>query len=329
MLDTFLFACNTVFPILFLVLIGTVLRLLGHFPAEARTGLNRIVFRFLLPVLLFRNIYRGGSINSSILVCIAYAVSFGLVVFFSGVLISKRTMKAPTQRSILLMSIFRSNFAILGLPLATSLFGEAGAQTASLVSIATIPLFNTLAVLSLTVFGCDEAHPPKLKTVLHSIVTNPLILGVLSGVAAVLIRGLFSRAGIDFRLTDIPGLYEVIDTTAAMATSLGLLALGGDFEFAASKHLAKPIAIGTVMRLFVVPFCAIAIAYLCFPQFGGAEFATLLALFGTPVAISCVPMAAEMGADKELAGQLVVWSAVVSIVSLFLFIVAMRGFGIF
>ena len=52
-------------------------------------------------------------------------------------------------------------------------------------------------------------------------------------------------------------------------------------------------------------------------------------LFGTSIAVSTVPMAQEMDSDAEFAGQLVVWTTVISAITLFVFIYLLRVIGIF
>ncbi|MDD6226995.1 MAG: AEC family transporter, partial [Bacilli bacterium] len=66
-----------------------------------------------------------------------------------------------------------------------------------------------------------------------------------------------------------------------------------------------------------------------FIGFRGNEFPALIALFGTPVAVSSAPMSAEMGNDDELAGQLVVWTSIFSASSLFVMILICAQIGIF
>ena len=321
MIETLFFACNAILPIILMIVLGYLLKRIGLFPEAVRAGLNRICFRVLIPVLLFRNIYDGNGISMQDLRTVGFAIAFVLVVFGLGIGIVRRVTPTPAQRGALLQALFRSNFAVIGLPLATSLFGDAGARMAALLSIVTIPVFNALAVIALTVFGSDDAHRPTVRHVLRSIATNPLILGVCTGILVILLRAVFVRLGLSFRLTDIPGLYDAIDTVATAATPLALLVLGGDFELSATRHLVKPLLVGTGMALLL--------SHLLFPDFTGAEYAAYLALFGTPVAVSSVVMAAEMGSDKELAGQLVVWTTLFSAVSLFLIIVALKSIGIF
>jgi predicted permease len=64
-------------------------------------------------------------------------------------------------------------------------------------------------------------------------------------------------------------------------------------------------------------------------KFGAAQFATLVAAFATPVAVPSVPMVQEMGGDVTLAGQLVVWSTLVSAITIFICTFLLRLGGAF
>ena len=78
-----------------------------------------------------------------------------------------------------------------------------------------------------------------------------------------------------------------------------------------------------------VPVIALSIAYFFVPGLSGEHFATYVAVFGTPVAVASAIMAKEMGADDELAGQLVVWTSLVSTVTIFVYVVVFRAIGVF
>ena len=80
----------------------------------------------------------------------------------------------------------------------------------------------------------------------------------------------------------------------------------------------------------ILPVLGVGVAYLFFgDRFGGAHFAAFVALFATPVAVSSLPMAQEMGNDAELAGQYVVWTTLVSALSIFLASLWLKQVGIF
>ncbi len=82
------------------------------------------------------------------------------------------------------------------------------------------------------------------------------------------------------------------------------------------------------MRNAVIPSLFISIAYLI-GSFGGAHFAAFVALFASPIAVSSVPMAQELGGESRLAGQLVIWTTLVSSVTIFLFSFILKLIGVF
>ena len=94
------------------------------------------------------------------------------------------------------------------------------------------------------------------------------------------------------------------------------------------KSLWKQLTLSVTLRLVITPLIFLVIAY--FLGFNSAtQFAILIALFATPIAVSSAPMAAQMGQDEELAGQIVVWTSALSAFSLFIIIFICAQIGIF
>ena len=142
------------------------------------------------------------------------------------------------------------------------------------------------------------------------------------------IRAVLVYYGVNFRLSQITPLFTAIGYLSKAATPIALLCLGAQFEFSAIKGMRREIICGVVIRTVIVPAIGLGLAYLLF-DFTGAMFAALIATFATPVSVSSAPMAQEMGGDSILAGQLVLWTTVVSSVTLFLFIYALRVLNVF
>ena len=239
-MQTILFALNAIGPIVLLILFGVFLRKRGFFDDSFLSRANRVTFRAFLPLLLFYNVYNIESFDQIEWGFILYVLAFLVAIFLVGIPLAILLCKDPRQRGVHLQSAFRSNFALIGIPLATMLFGAEGAAYASLLSAFTIPLFNILAVLALSIFG-DGEKKVDWKKIVWDMAKNPLILGVLFGFFALLVRALFAWAGIGFRLTDVPLVYKAIENVAKMATPFALIVLGGRFKLEAVKRLWKPI----------------------------------------------------------------------------------------
>lgn len=331
-MDDLIFSANAILPIILLVLVGWMLKKIKLVNENFLSIGNKLTFKLLLPVLLFNNVYAIQSFSEIKWVFVAYGVAVVIVLFLIAVPVCMAFTKDNAQRGVLIQAVFRSNYAIIGIPLATQLFGAEGAASASVLSAFSIPTFNILAVIILSVFNGsekDENSRANIKKVLIGIAKNPLIIAVFAGLICLLIRNLFTSFNISFRLKDLKFLFTALNYVGSAATPFALIVLGGQFEFSAISRLKKPIIFGTVARTIVVPFIALGLALLIVPDLSGGSFAAYVALFGTPAAVASAIMAREMNCDGDLAGQLVVWTTLLSSVTLFITIAIFRSIGIF
>lgn len=332
MTEAFFFAANSVLPIVILIVFGYLLKKMKLLTKEFLDVGNKLTFRVLLPVMLFRNVYaieRLGDINAGFVV---YGIAAVTAVFLIAVVASCLFTKESPKRGALIQAVFRSNYAIIGIPLAASLFGDAGAAAAGVMSAFCIPLFNILAVITLTIFnGSDEKHRLDIRRILLGIVKNPLIIGTAAGLAAVGIRELFVMNDVSFRLSDITIVDKSLESIKSICTPFALMVLGGRFEFSGVPKLWKEIVFGTVARTAAVPVLGLLGAYLLrnILDLSGEHFAAYIGVFATPVAVSSAIMAKEMGADDELAGQLVVWTSLISTITIFIYVTVLVMVGIF
>ncbi len=336
-MNIFLFAFNAITPIILLILLGYILKKINFLDEGWFKKGNKFVFRVCLPVLLFMNVYNIRSLEEIDWTVVLYAEIIIFCIFFLGLLLVKLTIPEDKQKGVILQCVFRSNFAIIGIPLAESLGGAEAMGIASILSAFSIPTFNILAVIALTMYNKDEkGHKANLKDTLKKIVTNPLILGVAAGMVVLVIRSLIptsaenANAGNELVFSiknNLPWLYNALNNISKISSPFALIVLGGQFDFAAVKELKKQITIGTLMRVVVVPVMAIGLAillsaYTDILDFGTEVYPALIALFGSPVAVSSAIMAQEMDNDGVLAGQLVVWTSIASIFTIFFLVVA-------
>ena len=330
LLQDLLFTTNAVMPIVAMVAVGYFLKKLNIITSVGAKEMNKLVFKLFLPVLLFLNVYNIESVSGIkfgyiLFVCIVVVLIFFLAVFTVGFITND-----PRKKGAWVQASFRSNYALIGIPLATSIYGVTGSALATLLSAFTIPLFNVLAVIALSIYS-DEKKKTDVKKIIFDILTNPLIDAIALGVAVLLVRALFVDVGVDFRISTcepLKWLYSAISQISKVATPLALIVLGANFEFSAIPTMKKEIISAVSVRCVISPIIGLALAFLV-GGFSGAEFAAFVSVFGTSVAVSTVPMAQEMDSDAELAGQLVVWTTVISAITLFIFIYLLRVIGIF
>ncbi len=329
-MENLLFTLNAILPIILPILLGYGLKRLHFFSDTFLTEANKLVFKVLIPILLFSNLYLADltQINWAF---VGYAALAIVVLFLIGMIV---VIFIPNrkQKGVVLQAAFRSNYAIIGIPLATALGGAVAGAEASVVAAVSVPLFNILAVVALSIYDHEDGQKISLKNILFKIVTNPLILGVFCGlVVCGITMGIDSVPGNDvvgFLNEYLKFIPDTISTLGKMATPLALIVLGGKFEFKAVKALWRQITVAVALRLVIAPTLFLIIAY--FLGFkGSTQFAILIALFASPIAVSSAPMAAQMGQDEELAGQIVVWTSALSAFSLFIIILICASMQIF
>lgn len=328
-MSAFLFAINATIPIVVIMVLGYVLKKIGLVSIDLSKQINKLVYRVFLPVMLFLNIYKIESFEQMDFGYVLYALSAVLVIFLVSIPIVCAVTKDAGRRGALLQSTFRSNYAFIGIPLAQSLFGEEGVIVATLLSAAIVPFFNVLAVISLSIFK-KNGEKIDVKKIILNILTNPLIQAIFVGLAALLVRYIFVQNDISLRLSEVSAIYKPLTQLSNLATPLALICLGAQFEFSAVKELKKEIIFGTSMRALIVPLLCIGLPLVIVPNvFNGAHYAAFVAAFATPVAVSTVPLAQEMRGDTTLAGQLVVWSTILSAFTVFATSLILRAIGVF
>ncbi len=328
-------AANAVLPIVLLILLGYFLRCKGFLTEHFVALGNKLVFRICLPIMMFVNVYGIASLSEVRWDLCLYVVAAVTVLFALGWIMAQGATADRRRRGVLLQCSFRSNYAIIGLPLATTLGGEAAAAAAAVLSAIVVPLFNVLAVVSLSVFVQGEGKNTDVKKLLKNVAKNPLIGGVVAGLVALLLRWWQERqfGTVVFSLQrDLEPVYTALRNLKDITSPFALLMLGGQFRFSAVKELWKEVVSGTLFRTVVAPLIGVGAAVVLNAQgllpCGTAEYPALIALFGSPVAVSSAIMAREMHNDEQLAAQLVVWTSVASIATIFLTVCLMMGMGI-
>lgn len=312
-MDSLLLSVEAVAPLFLLMLLGYILKCTKIAKKEHFDAINRLIFQVFLPILLFYNIYKtdlGSVFDLKLIlftvfgVLIVFAVGYGLVFLFT---------KDNAKRGVMLQGFFRSNFAILGIPLVNYICGNAAGGLSSLMVAIIVPMFNILAVITLERFRDGTVKAGKL---IKDILTNPLVIGCVTG-AVFLLLGI-----------KLPSFLETaVNDAASIASPLAIVVLGASFNFSSIKGSIKELAITVAARLLIVPALAITAAVLL--GFRGEALVCLMVAFGAPTAVSSFSMAQQMGGDEELAAQVVVFSSALCLLTLFGWIFLLSSLGLF
>lgn len=334
--NLFLFAVNAVLPLVLVIALGYLLKRSGMLNANfLKTG-NKLIFRAALPTLLFYNVYGIGGLSEIEWNTVLYAVAMTLILFGLGLVTVTFAVKDRRRKGSVLQCVFRSNFAIIGIPLAGAIGSSGALAAAAVLSAFTIPLFNILAVIALSVYAGGDSGGMSIAGVLKGIAKNPLITGVAAGLVCLAVRR-YIPVNADgtpvFSIkNNLSALYTAAGWIADIASPLALIVLGGQFEFSAVKGMKYEIILGTLWRIVLAPLIALGAAAAMtkcgIVSFTPAHFPAFIALFGSPVAVSSAIMASEMNSDGELASQLVVWTTIGSAFTVFAAVVILKAMAL-
>ena len=312
MLDSFIFSLNAALPVFLVMLAGKLLNKLGLFPESYASATDKFVFKAALPVLLFRDIssmdFRQDFDVKFVVFCALTSFVMFLAIWgLSYVFIRDKSMVGSfAQGSV------RGSAAILGIALATNIYGSSG--LAPLMIFAAVPVFNILSVI---ILACSSARKKKIsfKGILKSIVTNPIILGILSGLP-------FSV--LDITLPTI--VTGAVDSIAKTATPMALLAIGASFSLSEAKKRLTPSLAASLVKLFVLPLVFLPVAVLL--GFRDSSLVAIFVMLGSPTTVTSYVMAKNMDNDGTLASNIVMLATLLSSVSVTFWVFVLRQFSL-
>ena len=315
-MDNIIVSFNVIAPVFFLMVLGYFL--VNYTPladGKLTKQANAIVFKIFLPCMLFYNVYQsdiGSEIHSRIRLCI-WAAGGLLILFVLLCLIVPRIVTQENQQGVVIQGIFRSNYVIFGVAVVQNMYGPKSTTTAAILSAILVPMYNFLAVVVLSIFG--EKRENDWKKIILDIIKNPLIISSVLGI-------IFSLLGIR--------LPTAVDTTvqdlAKLSTPIAFMILGGDLDFSKVKGNLKTAFVVLTIKLVILPLIMIPMVVMM--GYRDADLLSGVLAYQTPVAVSSYIMAQQAGADGQLAGQLVVFSSVLSIFTLFVTIFILRTMGL-
>jgi predicted permease len=316
------FSFNAIAPLLFAVALGWLIAWRKDIKEPDIGVLNKLCFRYLLSLHIFNStlsIDYYAEFNLKLLIFTTLSI---FLIAFLAWLIFTATIKEPSRRCIFIVSAFRSNNIIYALPLAVNLFGESGVKAAAMLVPVTIILFNFFTVITMVyhahLYSSEETSPldGALKQTALDIGKNPLIIGSVLGI-------ILSVCRIDLPVFLTNGIRSV----ALTGTPISLVLLGAQIDLKKLAHNIGPVLGACMMRLVIIP--GILLPIIIGMGFRGQELGALMVVFGAPCAVTNLVMARNYQMDPAFAAQTVYLSTVLSMLTMFGIVVALRALGLF
>ena len=316
MWENVLFSLNSTLPLFFVMVLGYVLYQKKFLSDGFVAGANKFVFYVALPAQLFRDLgstdVRATFDGAYVLFC--FAVTLGSILTLWA--LAKLCLKNKSLVGEFVQVCYRSSAAILGSAFLQSIYGDA--SMSSLMILGSVPLYNVMAVVILTLESPDAAQTgsmaAKLKKSIRGIVTNPILLGIAAGFAWSLL-GLPMPAMLNKTLSNVAGL----------TSPLALLVIGAGFKGRKALGYLRPTAAATVVKLMLLPalFLPLAVHF----GFTDEKLVALLVMLGSISTPACYVMAKQMGHEGVLTGSVCVTTTLFSAFSLTFWLFVLRSFG--
>ena len=310
-MNVFIVCFEAVLPIFILLIVGYVARRAGLMTEKDVRRFNAVNFKTFMPVMLFESIYSSDLETAVNPALIAYSVVAVLLMLGLCAAFVMLVEKENSKRGVMIQGLYRSNFALVGIPVADALMRGGDISVVAVQLAVVVPIFNLAAVVILEGFGGKK---PNFRHMLLDILKNPLIIA--------------SALGLLFLVLDIHlpyALVSVVEDMAGVAGPLALFTLGAFFRFDSFGKYKKELVMVCTGRLLVIPGIFLTLGYLL--GFRGADFAGIMGLFASCSAIASYIMAEQMGGDSELAGNIVIVTSFLCSFTLYLWAVLFMSLG--
>ena len=309
-MENLIFSLNATLPIFFTMLLGAFFKKVKLMDDAFVSKMNKFVFQAALPVLVFQDLATVDFFEvwdwKFVLFC------FGAT-FFSilGVMALSYLLKDRTIQGEFIQASYRSSAAILGIAFIQNIYGDSG--MAPLMIVATVPLYNIMAVVVLSVMK-PQREKISRELVLHTlkgIVTNPIILGILAGI-------LWSLLKLPMPVI----LSKTVKNVSALATPMGLMAMGASFEFKQASQKKGTAILAAAIKLVVLAAIFLPIAVQL--GFTYEKLVAILVMLGSATTVSCFVMAKNMGHEGVLTSSVVMLTTLFSAFTLTMWLYILR-----
>ncbi|MCR5837752.1 MAG: AEC family transporter [Lachnospiraceae bacterium] len=322
-MENLIYSLNATVPVFAIIVFGYILRKKEFINEEFIKVSNRLNFRITLPLLLIQDLmamdFKAQFKTKYIAYC-ALVTTACFVVIWIG---AKLFIKDKSVIAEFVQGSFRGSAAVLGTAFVLNIYGDTG--MVPMMIIGAVPLYNIFSVIVLQMESpvhkrntnkamVRQIRKENIKMSLIGIVTNPIIIGIVIGVALSLLE-------VDFPVM----MGNTISTLAKITTPLALIAIGGSFEFGKAIEKIGPAVTGSFIKLVGQAIIFLPLAVLL--GFRDKELMAIVIMLGSPTTPSCFIMAKGAGCDGILTSSMVVISTLFSAITITTIIFVLRTLG--
>lgn len=273
-------------PVFLAILTGWSARLTKIVPEAAWAGVNRLAYMILAPVFMFTEIVRADLSFAQLSFAAAGVLSFIAMGVLGFALLP--IARGPVFASAHQGTIRWNTFVILAA--AAAAFGPEGSALVALLMGPGIPVVNVMTVAVHSRWG--EGQNPSLRGVGRSLLTNPLLVACVLGLA-------INLSGLELP----PSVMDVLAIIGRGALGVTLMCVGAGLDLKAISAKPGLMVAGVAMKLLVAPLVFIGIGLALGLQ--GMPLAVLAICGAAPSPPAAYILTREMGGDPRfMAGHI-------------------------
>jgi len=294
---------DNLFPVFALLLFGHLLKRFGITHDAFLKTADKLIYYIFFPVLLFWKIGAAASdlIGDPGLYKAAICAVVSVYVLSSLYI---KLFKVPAyQAGSFSQSCYRFN-TYIGMAVMLNALGEDGARQFSILIGLIIPIINILAVSTLSWYSEKKVSlPQRLALTAKALVSNPLIIACIAGIAYWKFIG---------------GFPVFIDNTFRLASfvtlPLALFSIGGALTLGTMKNYFKLSLVASLFKLVILPLSG----YLFLNVFNatGISFKVGMLYFTLPTSTALYILSSQLSSDTQLASAAIALSTLLSVISL-------------
>lgn len=302
----FTLSFSVVFPLFCYLAIGYICKRFDILDDHATSKFNTLLFKFLFPLNLFKNIYEARSAfsDSESSKVIIYLLVFTALEFVIICFVSKFLSKDNKRRGAFIQGVLSTNTLLFSLVIAQSILAPEELGAISIAVAIFTPLLNIVSIIVLEIL---RGNKPDIKVLLLSVFRNPQVIGSLLGFAVVIFK---------INIADV--VLIPIKNLSATVTPIALIVLGADLNITSVKHNLKDLSVACALKLIVIPAIAIYLGY--YLGFRNSDIVTIFSMFAAPSAVIGYATAVKLDSDGPFAGEIITVSTLLSIITVFIWI---------
>ena len=283
---------NVTAPVFALVLLGCLLKRLGWIDTAFVNTASSLVFRATMPTLLFLGIIKadlGEALQPLLLGYFALATVTSFLLVWAWAI-----WRCPhADRGVYVQGAFRGNCGIVGLALAATQYGDYGLSVGGILAGMVILFYNVLSTIVLALYSSHLQA--NWRTILRSILGNPLIIGILVAIPFAYWQWQLPR-----------WLESSARYFAGLTLPLALMCIGATLSLAALCESSRLALGASLWKIVWIPLLGVLGALALGIQ--GPALGILFLYLGCPTAASSFVMARAAGGNAQLAAAIVVIS---------------------